>query len=79
MTLHNVLEGFQVLFGIILIGVILVQPGKSDGLNFISGGVSDTFYSKNKSRTHEAMQVKITIISAIIFAGITIALSLVKK
>lgn len=79
MTLHNLLVAIQIIVGIIIIAVILVQPGKSDGLNFISGGVSDTFYSKNKSRTHEAMQVRITVISSIIFAGVTIALSLVTK
>ena len=79
MTIHNLLVGLQILFGIIIIAIILVQPGKSDGLNFISGGVTDTFYSKNKSRTHEAMQVRITIISSIVFAGITIALSLITK
>ena len=76
--IHNTLVVLQIILGICLIGVILIQPGKTDGLNFISGGASDSFFSKNKSRTHEALQVKITIILTILFAVVTILLGLKK-
>ena len=76
--MHTALIILQIILGIILIGVILIQPGKTDGLNFISGGASDTFFSKNKSRTHEALQVKITIVAAILFAIVTIILDIKK-
>jgi len=76
--IHTTLVVLQIILGICLIGVILIQPGKTDGLNFISGGASDSFFSKNKSRTHEAMQVKITIVFSILFAIVTILLGLKK-
>lgn len=76
--MHIALIILQIVLGIILIGVILIQPGKTDGLNFISGGASDTFFSKNKSRTHEALQVKITVVTAILFAIVTILLDISK-
>jgi len=75
---HSALVVFQIILGICLIVVILIQPGKTDGLNFISGGASDSFFSKNKSRTHEALQVKITVILTILFAIVTILLGLKK-
>ena len=74
--MHNVLVVLQIIFSLSLIAVILIQPGKTDGLNFISGGASDSFFSKNKSRTHEALQVKITIVLTILFAIVTILLGL---
>ena len=76
--MHSALVVFQIILGICLIVVILIQPGKTDGLNFISGGASDSFFSKNKSRTHEALQVKITVILTILFAIVTILLGLKK-
>lgn len=76
--IHNTLVVLQIILGLGLIGVILIQPGKTDGLNFISGGASDSFFSKNKSRTHEALQVKITIVLTILFAIVTILLGLKK-
>lgn len=75
--MHITLVVLQIILGFILIGVILIQPGKTDGLNFISGGASDTFFAKNKSRTHEALQVKITIVVAILFAIVTILFDLI--
>ena len=76
--IHNTLVVLQIILSVCLIVVILIQPGKTDGLNFISGGASDSFFSKNKSRTHEALQVKITVILTILFAIVTILLGLKK-
>jgi len=57
--------------------VVLMQPSKADGLKgFITGG-SETFFSKNKSRTKEALLVKLTVVTAILFAITTIALNIV--
>ena len=69
----------QVVISVILIGVILVQPGKTDGLSgFISGGATESFYSRNKSRTSEAMLSKTTVILAIIFAALCIVQNFIK-
>lgn len=70
-----VLTVLQVIISIILIVVVLMQPGKTNGFAGImsSGGASTSFYSKNKSRTTEARLVRITIVCAVIFALLSIA------
>ena len=50
----------QVLCGLFLIAVVLLQSGKSAGLSgAIAGGV-DTFLSKNKAKTWDAKLARIT-------------------
>jgi preprotein translocase subunit SecG len=68
----------EILVAIVLAGSVLLQPSKADGLKGFIGGSTETFYSKNKSRTREAMLAKVTVISAIAFALVTIALNIVK-
>lgn len=68
----------DVLVAIVLATSVLLQPSKADGLKGFIGGSSETFYSKNKSRTREAMLAKLTVISAILFAILTLALNIVK-
>ncbi|AYD41207.1 preprotein translocase subunit SecG [Clostridium fermenticellae] len=70
---------FETIIAIAIIAVILVQPGKTNGLSgFISGGVSETFYSKNKSRTSEAMLIRTTVVLSVIFAALCIIQNLIK-
>ncbi|MBP2033526.1 preprotein translocase subunit SecG [Clostridium algifaecis] len=77
--MHTFLLILQVIISILLIAIVLVQPGKTNGLSgFISGGSAESFYSRNKSRTSEAMLSKLTIIFAIIFALLCIAQNLIK-
>jgi preprotein translocase subunit SecG len=62
-----------------LIAVVLVQPGKTNGLSgFISGGTTESFYSRNKSRTSEAMLSRLTVFLAIIFAVLCVVQNLIK-
>jgi preprotein translocase subunit SecG len=69
----------QIIISICLIVVVLVQPGKTDGLSgFISGATTESFYSRNKSRTSEAMLSKLTVVLAIIFAAICIIQNVIK-
>lgn len=69
----------QLVIGVMLICVVLMQPGKTNGLSgFISGGPSESFYSKNKSRTSEAMLSKITVVLALIFAAICVFQNIIK-
>ena len=79
MDLNIVLTVFQVIVSLILIVVVLMQPGKTNGFQGImsSGGASTSFYSKNKSRTTEARLVRITIVCAILFAVLSMAHNLV--
>jgi preprotein translocase subunit SecG len=76
---HTFVLVVQVIIAVLLIAVVLVQPGKTNGLSgFISGGAGESFYSKNKSRTSEAMLSRLTVILAIIFAVLCIIQYLIK-
>jgi preprotein translocase subunit SecG len=66
------------ILGLAIIITILLQPSKSDGLSGLIQGRSETFFSKNKGRTREAMLARITIISMVLFAVNTILLNLIK-
>lgn len=81
MSLGLVLTVCQVIVSIVLIVVVLMQPGKTNGFSGImsSGGASESFYSKNKSRTSEARLIRITVVCAILFAGLSLAQNFIGK
>lgn len=76
--MRNILLGFEFILAAVIIVVVLLQPSKADGIKGFITGNSETFFSKNKSRTKEAMLARITVVSAILFAITTIALNIVK-
>ncbi|WP_055666897.1 preprotein translocase subunit SecG [Desnuesiella massiliensis] len=76
--MRNVLLGFEFILAAVIIVVVLLQPSKADGIKGFITGNSETFFSKNKSRTKEAMLARVTVVSAILFAITTIALNIVK-
>lgn len=77
--MRTLLIVLQTIVAVVLIAVVLAQPSKTNGLSgLVSGGTTESFYSKNKSRTSEALLSRITIISAIIFAGLCMAQNIIK-
>lgn len=76
--MNNVLIVFEFILAIIMIGLVMVQQSKTDGLKGLSGGGSqDTFFSKNRSRTGEALLMKLTVVVAVLFAINTIAMNII--
>ena len=67
----------QVLCGLFLIDVVLLQSGKSAGLSGAIAGGADTFLSKNKAKTVDAKLAKWTKWVAIAFMLLTLSLSLI--
>ena len=67
----------QVLCGLFLIAVVLLQSGKSVGLSGAIAGGADTFLSKNKAKTVDAKLAKWTKWVAIAFMLLTLSLSLI--
>lgn len=66
----------EFILSIAVIVVVLMQPSKSQGLNgLMIGSSSDTFFSKNKSRTSEARLIKVTIALSVLFAVVAVLLS----
>jgi preprotein translocase subunit SecG len=77
--MQNILLVFEVLLGLGVIITIYMQPSKSDALSgLIQGSTNDTFFSKNKSRTKEAVLVKLTVMFMALFAINTTLLNLIK-
>ena len=71
-TLSLILTIIQVLCGLAVIAVVMLQSGKSAGL---SG--ADTFLSKNKAKSLDAKLAKMTKWVAILWIVITLVLSLI--
>ena len=61
---------------IFIILVVIFQPGNSSGISAL-GGQTETFLSKNKSKTFEHRMRKLTVISSIIFTILCIGFAIV--
>jgi preprotein translocase subunit SecG len=71
-----VLLVIMTLCALFVILVVMFQPGNSSGVSAL-GGQSETFLTKNKSKTFEHRMRKITVISGIIFAVLAIAFAII--
>lgn len=66
----------QLLAGIFLIVVVLLQSGKSSGLSGAVAGGTETFFSKGKAKTFDGMLAKMTKWVALAFVVLTLVLNL---
>lgn len=62
----------MILCALFIICVVLFQPSNSSGVSAL-GGTTETFLSKNKSKTNESKLRKMTVVSAIIFCVLAVA------
>ena len=65
----------QVLCGLFLIAVVLLQSGKSAGIAGAIGGGMDTFLSKNKAKSWDAKLARWTKWVALVFIVLTLVLN----
>ena len=76
--LTKVLFGIEIVLGLIVIVSVLMQKSKADALSgLVQGSNNETFFSKNKGRTKDALLAKITMISMLLFAINTVVLNIV--
>ena len=68
----------QVLSGLAVTAIVLMQSGKSAGLSGAIAGGAETFLSKGKAKTLDAKLAKWTKWFALAFAILTLALNIVK-
>ena len=66
----------QVLCGLFLIAVVLIQSGKSAGLSGAIGGVADSFMSKNKAKSLDAKLARATKWVGAVFMVLTLILNM---
>lgn len=73
-----ILIAIYVIVALALIILTLIQTKEDAGLSStITGSSTNNFYEKNKGRTKEGKQKRWTVILAIVFAILTIALGIV--
>jgi preprotein translocase subunit SecG len=67
----------QLLCGLILTVVVLLQSGKSAGLSGSIGGVADSFLAKNKAKTADAKLARATKWIGAVFVALTFTLNVI--
>lgn len=65
----------QIVLAVILTGIVILQQGRQQGLGAISGA-ADTFFSKNKAGSIDAILSKLTVVIAAVFIILTLVLNL---
>lgn len=71
-----ILGALLIVASLIMIIVIILQEGNQKGLGVVSGG-ADTFFSKNKARSVDAILAKATKWVAIGFVVVVLALNII--
>ena len=66
----------QVILALFLVAVVLLQEGKTAGVNGAIGGGADTFLSKNKAKSWDAKLARWTKWVAIAFIVLTLVICL---
>lgn len=67
----------QIIVALILVVIVLMQSGKTQGISGAIAGGAETFFGKNKGRTIDGILSKITSIVAVLFIICSVALSIV--
>ena len=77
-TAKLILSVIDVIVGVILVAMVLLQSGKSAGLSGAISGAADTFLSKNKAKTIDAKLAKATKWVAILWVVLTLVLCVIQ-
>ena len=74
----GILTGIYLLISVILVILVMVQSKEDAGMSAtITGSSSNNFFEQNKGRTKEGKQKRWTIILAVAFVVVGIALSII--
>jgi preprotein translocase subunit SecG len=78
-TLTIILDVVLLISSVVLIAVVLMQPGKSAGLSGAITGGAETFFGKNKAKSYEGKLVLITKLTSGAIFIISLALSIMSR
>jgi len=74
----NLFLAVEVILSLIVVISILMQKSKADALSgLVQGSKTESFFSKNKSKTKESRLAKVTAISMFLFMINTILLNII--
>ena len=74
--MNTVLSIVFIIVCVFLVAIVLFQEGNSQGLGAV-GGMADSYWGKNKSRSLEGKLQKITAIAAALFVIISLVLNII--
>ena len=74
MRLNTALMILLAIASVIMIISVLLQSSNSDGLSGSIAGGAEQLFGKKKSRGYEAILSKITVVSAVLFIGLSLAI-----
>ena len=72
-----ILTILQLLSGLAVTVIVLMQSGKSSGLSGAIAGGADTFMSKGKAKTLDAKLAKMTTWFSLVFVVLTLVLTVI--
>ncbi len=72
--MHTALMVILAIVSIFLIGSVLLQSGNSDGLSGSIAGGAEQLFGKKKSRGYDAILKKVTVVAAILFIVLSLAI-----
>ena len=75
-ALQYVLAILIILVSIVIVGLVMLQESKQQGLSGAISGAAESFFGKNKGKTAEAKLVLFTKISGAIFFVLALVASL---
>lgn len=75
LTMEAILVTLIILSSVILIGLVVMQSGKSEGLAGAISGGAEQLFGKKKARGLDAVLQKATIVAAVVFFVATFALA----
>ena len=75
-TLELILSIVHVIVCVVIVALILMQNGKSEGLSTAMSGAAETLFGKTKARSVEAKLQKLTIWLAVVFIVLTAVLAI---
>ncbi len=65
-----------ILVCVALVGLVLAQEGKNQGLGAIQGTVENTYWGRNRGRSREGILKKVTIALSVLFIVISVVLNM---
>ena len=67
----------DIIVALVLIVIVLMQSGRTQGISGAIAGGAETFFGKNKGRTIDGILSKVTSVVAVLFIILSVALSIV--
>lgn len=75
MVLNLVLKIILIISALALIGIVLLQKGKSAGLSGAISGGAEHLFGKTKARGLDLLLHRLTIVMSVLFLGLSLVIS----